>query len=117
MFEAYFGHSLHILKTDFVFFTDFYRFFCAFFRILQTLIQAITDEVDDANNEAKNAKDKAVKAISDATIMSEELRKEQDQSSHIERARKALDTMVKDLQVRLDETEHQALKDRVETVR
>ena len=42
--------------------------------------------------------------------MSEELRKEQDQSASLEKARKQLDTMVKDLQTRLDEAEHAALK-------
>lgn len=42
--------------------------------------------------------------------MSEELRKEQDQSAGLEKARKNLEQMVKDLQTRLDEAEHAALK-------
>jgi chromosome segregation ATPase len=40
-------------------------------------LQSIQDEVEEASNEAKNAREKAVKAVQDATFMSEDLRKEQ----------------------------------------
>merc|ERR1719362_1124464 len=49
-------------------------------------------------------------SITDAAMMSEELKKEQDQSSHLERMKKNMETTVKDLQVRLDEAEQVALK-------
>ena len=42
--------------------------------------------------------------------MSEDLRKEQDQSLALDKARKALDITVKELQSRLDDAEQQALK-------
>merc|ERR1712173_552924 len=42
--------------------------------------------------------------------MAEELKKEQDQSSHLERMKKNMESSVKDLQNRLDEAEQVALK-------
>merc|ERR1712071_646389 len=42
--------------------------------------------------------------------MAEELKKEQDQSQHLERMKKNIETTVKDLQIRLDEAEQVALK-------
>merc|ERR1712154_164753 len=54
--------------------------------------------------------EKAKKAITDAAMMAEELKKEQDQSSHLERMKKNMETSVKDLQLRLDEAEQVALK-------
>ncbi|XP_042364091.1 myosin heavy chain, fast skeletal muscle-like [Plectropomus leopardus] len=67
-------------------------------------------EVEDAIQEARNAEEKAKKAITDAAMMAEELKKEQDTSSHLERMRKNLEVSVKDLQHRLDEAESLALK-------
>lgn len=43
-------------------------------------------------------------------MMAEELKKEQDTSSHLERMKKNLEVSVKDLQHRLDEAENLALK-------
>lgn len=42
--------------------------------------------------------------------MAEELRQEQEHAVHVERLRKGLEQQVKDLQVRLDEAEGNALK-------
>merc|ERR1719454_2351191 len=42
--------------------------------------------------------------------MAEELKKEQDQSSHLERMKKNMEATVKDLQMRLDESEQVAMK-------
>ncbi|KAJ8001433.1 hypothetical protein DPEC_G00169450 [Dallia pectoralis] len=53
---------------------------------------------------------KAKKAITDAAMMAEELKKEQDTSSHLERMKKNLEVTVKDLQHRLDEAENLAMK-------
>merc|ERR1711976_495738 len=61
-------------------------------------------------SESRNAEEKAKKAITDAAMMAEELKKEQDQSSHLERMKKNMEQTVKDLQVRLDEAEQVALK-------
>ncbi|XP_068170409.1 myosin heavy chain, fast skeletal muscle-like [Antennarius striatus] len=73
------------------------------------LIQ-IQGEVEDAVQEARNAEEKAKKAITDAAMMAEELKKEQDTSAHLERMKKNLEVTVKDLQHRLDEAENLALK-------
>uniref|UniRef100_A0A4W5QRC2 Myosin motor domain-containing protein n=2 Tax=Hucho hucho TaxID=62062 RepID=A0A4W5QRC2_9TELE len=67
-------------------------------------------EVEDAVQEARNAEEKAKKAITDAAMMAEELKKEQDTSAHLERMRKNLEVTVKDLQVRLDEADILAMK-------
>ena len=45
-----------------------------------------------------------------AAMMAEELKKEQDTSSHLERMKKNLEVSVKDLQHRLDEAENLAMK-------
>ncbi|MBN3283264.1 MYSS protein, partial [Polyodon spathula] len=67
-------------------------------------------EIEDTIQEARNAEEKAKKAITDAAMMAEELKKEQDISAHLERMKKNLDVTVKDLQHRLDEAEELAMK-------
>ncbi|KAK7145002.1 hypothetical protein R3I94_011181 [Phoxinus phoxinus] len=70
----------------------------------------VQGEVEDAVQEARNAEEKAKKAITDAAMMAEELKKEQDTSAHLERMKKNLEITVKDLQHRLDEAESLAMK-------
>ncbi|NWH47571.1 MYH8 protein, partial [Fregata magnificens] len=77
---------------------------------LETDIAQIQSEMEDTIQEACNAEEKAKKAITDAAMMAEELKKEQDTSAHLERMKKNLDQTVKDLQHRLDEAEQLALK-------
>uniref|UniRef100_G3U084 Myosin heavy chain 1 n=1 Tax=Loxodonta africana TaxID=9785 RepID=G3U084_LOXAF len=77
---------------------------------LETDISQIQGEMDDIVQEARNAEEKAKKAITDAAMMAEELKKEQDTSAHLERMKKNLEQTVKDLQHRLDEAEQLALK-------
>ncbi|XP_069785589.1 myosin-4-like [Narcine bancroftii] len=77
---------------------------------LEMDISQLQSEVEDAIQEARNADEKAKKAITDAAMMAEELKKEQDTSAHLERMKKNLDQTVKDLQHRLDEAEQLALK-------
>ncbi|KFP32284.1 Myosin-3, partial [Colius striatus] len=77
---------------------------------LETDIAHIQGEMEDTIQEARNAEEKAKKAITDAAMMAEELKKEQDTSAHLERMKKNLDQTVKDLQHRLDEAEQLALK-------
>ncbi|KAM6297537.1 myosin-1B isoform 1-T1 [Aegotheles albertisi] len=77
---------------------------------LETDITHIQSEMEDTIQEARNAEEKAKKAITDAAMMAEELKKEQDTSAHLERMKKNLDQTVKDLQHRLDEAEQLALK-------
>ncbi|XP_036197519.1 myosin-1 [Myotis myotis] len=77
---------------------------------LETDISQIQGEMEDIVQEARNAEEKAKKAITDAAMMAEELKKEQDTSAHLERMKKNMEQTVKDLQHRLDEAEQLALK-------
>uniref|UniRef100_A0A8C5FSY4 Myosin motor domain-containing protein n=1 Tax=Gadus morhua TaxID=8049 RepID=A0A8C5FSY4_GADMO len=77
---------------------------------LESDLVQVQGEVDDSVQEARNAEEKAKKAITDAAMMAEELKKEQDTSSHLERMKKNLEVTVKDLQHRLDEAENLAMK-------
>ena len=62
-------------------------------------------EVDEAIAEARQAEEAAKKALTTAALLAEDLKKEQDQSSHLERMKKNQENSVKDLQLRLDEAE------------
>ncbi|KAL0978177.1 hypothetical protein UPYG_G00167070 [Umbra pygmaea] len=77
---------------------------------LEVDLSQIQGEIEDTVQEARNAEEKAKKAITDAAMMAEELKKEQDTSSHLERMKKNLEVTVKDLQHRLDEAENLAMK-------
>ncbi|XP_048410807.2 myosin-2-like isoform X2 [Stegostoma tigrinum] len=77
---------------------------------LETDISQLQSEMEDVVQESRNAEEKARKAIADAAMMAEELKKEQDTSAHLERMKKNLDQTVKDLQFRLNEAEQLALK-------
>ncbi|XP_075034092.1 myosin-4-like [Mixophyes fleayi] len=77
---------------------------------IESDISHLQTEVEEAVQEARNADDKAKKAITDAAMMAEELKKEQDTSAHLERMKKNLEQTVKDLQHRLDEAEQLAMK-------
>merc|ERR1711997_1386381 len=79
-------------------------------RKLETELQQAQGEVEEIVSELRNAEEKAKKSITDAAMMSEELKKEQDQSQHLERMKKNMENAVKDLQIRLDEAEQVALK-------
>ncbi|XP_061487664.1 myosin-7B isoform X2 [Rhineura floridana] len=73
-------------------------------------IAQLSTEVEEAVQECRNAEEKAKKAITDAAMMAEELKKEQDTSAHLERMKKNMEQTIKDLQMRLDEAEQIALK-------
>ncbi|XP_070793597.1 myosin-1B-like [Pituophis catenifer annectens] len=77
---------------------------------LETDITQIQGEMEDTIQEARNAEERAKKSITDAAMMAEELKKEQDTSAHLERMKKNLEQTVKDLQHRLDEAEQLAMR-------
>ncbi|CAK6981996.1 myosin-7B-like [Scomber scombrus] len=79
-------------------------------RKLEADLSLLTGEVDEAVQESHSAEEKAKKAITDASLMAEELKKEQDSSTMLERMKKNMEFTVKELQVKLDETEQMALK-------
>ncbi|XP_034567845.1 myosin heavy chain, fast skeletal muscle-like [Notolabrus celidotus] len=73
-------------------------------------VTQLHSEIEEAVQEARNAEEKAKKAITDAAMMAEEMKKEQDTCSHLERMKRNLEVTVKDLQHRLDEAENLAMK-------
>ncbi|XP_074537042.1 myosin-7B-like [Halichoeres trimaculatus] len=79
-------------------------------RKLEADVSVLSEEMDDAILESRSAEEKAKKAITDAALMAEELKKEQDSSNMLERMKKNMISTVKELQVKLDETEQMALK-------
>uniref|UniRef100_S4RF23 Myosin heavy chain 7 n=1 Tax=Petromyzon marinus TaxID=7757 RepID=S4RF23_PETMA len=79
-------------------------------RKLEGDIVQLQNECEEAIQESRNADEKAKKAITDAAMMAEELKKEQDTSAHLERMKKNMEQTVKDLQNRLDEAEQIAMK-------
>ena len=76
-------------------------------RKVEQELKAAQAEVEESVQEQRNAEEKA---IGDAAMMAEELKKEKDQSSHLERMKKNMEATVKDLQLRLDESEQVAMK-------
>nr|XP_033500849.1 myosin-4-like [Epinephelus lanceolatus] len=77
---------------------------------LEADLSHIQGEMDDTVQASRNIEEKAKKAITDAAMMAEELKKEQDTSAHLERMKKNLEATVKDLQQSLDEAESLAMK-------
>ncbi|GAB5572719.1 myosin-6 [Prionailurus iriomotensis] len=77
---------------------------------MESDLSQLHTEVEEAVQECRNAEEKAKKAITDAAMMAEELKKEQDTSAHLERMKKNMEQTIKDLQHRLDEAEQIALK-------
>ncbi|KAJ1137205.1 hypothetical protein NDU88_003618 [Pleurodeles waltl] len=73
-------------------------------------LSQLQTDVEESIQECRNAEEKAKKAITDAAMMAEELKKEQDTSAHLERMKKNMEQTIKDLQQRLDEAEQIAMK-------
>ena len=61
-------------------------------------------------NEAALSEEKAQRAMIDAARLADELRSEQDVAQTLERERKLLEAQAKDMQVRVDEAQTNALK-------
>ncbi|CAO2578109.1 Myh7b, partial [Lemmus lemmus] len=77
---------------------------------LEVDLAQLSGEVEEAVQERREAEEKAKKAITDAAMMAEELKKEQDTSAHLERMKKTLEQTVRELQARLEEAEQAALR-------
>ncbi|XP_006500110.1 myosin-7B isoform X2 [Mus musculus] len=77
---------------------------------LEVDLAQLSGEVEEAAQERREAEEKAKKAITDAAMMAEELKKEQDTSAHLERMKKTLEQTVRELQARLEEAEQAALR-------
>nr|XP_034831970.1 myosin heavy chain, muscle isoform X41 [Maniola hyperantus] len=79
-------------------------------RKLESELQTLHSDLDELLNEAKNSEEKAKKAMVDAARLADELRAEQEHAQTQEKLRKALEQQIKELQIRLDEAEANALK-------
>merc|ERR1719195_505477 len=67
-------------------------------------------EIDDMLHQAKNSEEKAKKAMVDAARLADELRAEQEHSSSQEKAKRALETQIAELEQRLAEANEMAAK-------
>ncbi|CAF0951774.1 unnamed protein product [Rotaria sp. Silwood1] len=79
-------------------------------RQLESTIAAMQADLDEAVNELKASEERAKKAMADASRLADELRQGQEHALHIERLRKGLEQQIKDLQIRLEESEANSLK-------
>ncbi|XP_075384056.1 myosin-7B [Tenrec ecaudatus] len=77
---------------------------------LEVDLAQLSGEMEEAAQERREAEEKAKKAITDAAMMAEELKKEQDTSAHLERMKKTLEQTARELQARLEEAEQAALR-------
>lgn len=84
--------------------------FAAMKRKMEADLAAMQADLEEAANEAKQADERAKKAMADSARVFEEVRQEQEHTQHVEKARKQAEQQVKELQVRLEEAEANAMK-------
>merc|ERR1711931_588470 len=85
-------------------------------RKLEGELQTLHSDLDEMLKEAKHSEEKAKKAMVDAARLADELRAEQEHAQNQERYRKGLDIQVKELTVRLEDAEGNALKASKKTI-
>merc|ERR1712183_495680 len=79
-------------------------------RRLESAIHTMHAEIDDLLHQTKNSEEKAKKAMVDAARLADELRAEQEHSSSQEKAKRALDSQILELQGNLEEANDIAAK-------
>merc|ERR1712179_425353 len=79
-------------------------------RACESAVHSMHAEIDDMLQQAKNSEEKAKKAMVDAARLADELRAEQDHSSSQEKAKRALETQVNELENRLADANEVAVK-------
>merc|ERR1712156_890655 len=79
-------------------------------RHLESAIHTMHAEIDDMLHQAKNSEEKSKKAMVDAARLADELRAEQEHSTSQEKAKRALDTQLGELEVRLTDANEVAAK-------
>merc|ERR1719346_81091 len=79
-------------------------------RRLESAVHTMHAEIDDMLSQAKNSEEKAKRAMVDAARLADELRAEQDHSSSQEKAKRALETQIAELEMRLSEANEVAAK-------
>merc|ERR1712095_1153 len=79
-------------------------------RRLEGAIHTMHAEIDDMLHQAKNSEEKAKKAMVDAARLADELRAEQEHSGSQEKAKRALETQIAELEQRLNEANENAAR-------
>ena len=79
-------------------------------RQLESAVHTIHAEIDSLLQSAKNSKEKAKKAMVDASRLADELRAEQDHCANQQKTKRALDAQVKELEIRLADVVETATK-------
>merc|ERR1719150_2444509 len=79
-------------------------------RRLESAVHTMHAEIDDMLSQAKNSEEKSKRATVDAARLADELRAEQDHSSTQEKAKRALETQIAELEMRLADANEVAAK-------
>ena len=79
-------------------------------RRLESAVHTMHAEIDDMLSQAKSAEEKAKRAMVDAARLADELRSEQDHSTSQEKAKRALETQISEVEMRLVEANEVAAK-------
>ncbi|XP_054616465.1 myosin-16-like isoform X1 [Dunckerocampus dactyliophorus] len=79
-------------------------------RKLEADLARLSSENEELISEFRAADERAKKAVTDATRLCEELRQEQERNSHLEKVKKNQEQNLRDLMLKLEEAEQQALK-------
>merc|ERR1712088_663993 len=79
-------------------------------RAVESAVHTMHAEIDDMLQQAKNSEEKAKKAMADAARLADELRAEQDHAGSQEKAKRALESQILELEQRLAEATDMAAK-------
>merc|ERR1711976_309023 len=79
-------------------------------RHIESAVHTMHAEIDDMLSQAKSSEEKAKRAMVDAARLADELRAEQDHSSGQDKAKRALETQINELEMRLAEANEVATK-------
>merc|ERR1712036_86735 len=79
-------------------------------RRLESAVHTMHAEIDDMLSQAKASEEKAKRAMVDAARLADELRAEQDHSGAQEKAKRALETQIAEVELRLSEANEIAAK-------
>merc|ERR1739847_65338 len=79
-------------------------------RHLESTVHTLHAEIDDMLSQAKNSEEKAKRAMVDAARLADELRSEQDHATGQDKAKRALETQITELEMRLADANEVATK-------
>merc|ERR1719266_2441964 len=79
-------------------------------RRLESAVHTLHAEIDDMLSQAKSSEEKAKRAMIDAARLADELRAEQDHSTGQEKAKRALETQINEVELKLNEATDLAAK-------